>query len=704
MTDQPNRDSILANLGKLRESTEKAAAVEADYAPAFTPKTIQPKPTTFRKGGLMEQAEDASTSEQSKELTAFIDSLPMMEVVKNWGKPQKEYKSVGPTSVLIRCPKPEHPDNTPSASLELVEGLYHCHACAEGGDRYTMAALHYGTTTNSKDFVELKEKMALDLGYTITQSGGQKMVQAPAHSAPTPVMPSNPAPSQIVKLDDGSYLDQSTGELVDTPVRPQPVQLTGGVFGANAVVQPTPQPVVFEEEEDEEEEVEADTIFARSQPVLDWKPLGRNGSFIDAYMACTESRRDPETLSFAVAMMCASFVGGRNVYLDLEDPLYANFGMIMVAGSGVGKSRSFRKAEEVMGEVFPFRDAELAIGMTSQLVESSGVKFVTGSGSGENMVTQFENRVQVGSTADGKPEYAHSPVHGIISFDEFATYVSKATNQSSTVRERIQGFLDGQPRLRSDTQTHGDHMAYRPYACMHMGVQPARLHELMTKSDVTSGLLNRFMFFSGTKKPRQKGRLQRTDMTRAVKALKDLKEFWDAQGTVIIDDRPVEDELHEYLTKNVDPVQEHPDKPMFGRLEVLLYKSILLICLNEKSTVVTPDILGKAIHLHKYLIEMFNYVSEEMYDPITAPDTDSIERRIVKRIMEKTAERKAQGKETPEQYAITPTQIRSGGLRRKLDDHPQGGAKALSMALDALVKIGDIKEVRTSRATKYYIK
>lgn len=704
MTDQPNRDSILANLGKLRESTEKAAAVEADYAPAFTPKTIQPKPTTFRKGGVMEQAAEVSLSDQAKELTAFIDGLPMMDVVKNWGKPQREYKSVGPTSVLIRCPKPEHPDNNPSASLELVEGLYHCHACAEGGDRYTMAALHYGTSTSSRDFVELKEKMALDLGYTITQSGGQKMVQAPANSAPmpAPVMPSNPAPSQIIKLDDGSYLDQSTGELVETPVRPQPVQLTGGVFGNNAVAQPAPAlapiPVSFQEDEEDESTI-------RVKPILDWIPLGKNRSFIDTYMKCIERDEYPLEFAFASTLICLSFAAGRNVVLRSKRDVRAPLGIVTIAGTGAGKTRALNDAVKILGEVMPWRGAELAIGTGGQVIPGRGVKSVRGVGSGENLIRQFEDLVKVpnGQNADGSPHFEEHemPVNGIISFNELSQFVGKSSITGSTLRERMFDFIEFPPDVSSSTNTAGSYRAVRPYACMYSSIQPSMIHKILSESDEHSGQLNRFLFFTGDPRKTDHTDMEPISLEPAIKAFREIKDFWDAKGEFIIEYTPEALQAQADFCDNVLVPLEQSGNGMMGRLKVTFWRLLITFCVNEMSETVTMDILEKAKKLTHYLIGTYQYVSGELYDPSGLHDTNDLERLIIERVKKLQSENIEKGAQDIESAAPLATNIRRG-VDRQLKKVSTSPTQFFNRTLDALCQLGTLSKITTGKGVRYY--
>ena len=708
---QPTRDSILANLGKLRETTEAQATVEGDYAPAFTPKTIQPKPTTFRKGGLMDMAEDASTSEQSKELTDFIGTVSMMDAIKKWGKPQSGYKSTGPQGILIRCPKPEHVDKNPSCSVELGKGLFHCFSCDAQGDKYTLAAIHYGldlgTYQQGHNFVELKEKMAMDLGYTVYESAGVKMVQAPqAPQAPTsaPVMPANPAPSTIIKLDDGSYLDQSTGELVDAPVRPQPVQFTGGVFGDNAVanpepVQSRPTPVNLAEF------IDADESDSNVKPVLDWIPLGKNRSFIDQYMSCASQKPYPEVFGFAGALICLGFVGNRDIRLKSVKPIHSGIGFVTVADSGVGKSEALRDAQEILGKVMPWRNAELAIGTGGQVVPVSGVKDVLGSASGEDLIKQFQDVVQIpnGQNGDGSTHFEEEryPVNGLISYEELETLIDKSVARGATTKKRLMAFLDGAPKLNNSSITNGKIEAVHPFSMLYTSVPTKTVNNLLTDRDSSSGFINRLAFFVGERKFWDPRNMEIVDMSPAENALRELKEFWDTQGPTIIDyDHDGKEAMANYIL-NVSNKLQHSDDSMMGRLDMMFWKIIVLICINEKSKIATEDIVNKAINLHQYFISTYKFVSREVYDPITNPQASDLDDRVLKRIINVMAKKKAQGKELPEEYAVFATEVRKS-VERHLDKPGRTKSQVLGQALKALVDIGEIKSVNTASGIAYY--
>ena len=697
----PDKSQILANINRLRESTTPPTDPHS-AAPAPMPGHFSPQPVTFRKGGIVDKATEVTLSDADKDLTDFLDGLPMMDALKAWGKPQKTYRSVGPQSVLIRCPKPEHPDNNPSASCDLVEGVYRCHSCLEGGDRYTMAALHHGfnmaTHQDGRNFRELKKKMALDLGYTITESAGTTTLKAPKP-------PANPAPaSNLVHLEDDNWLDPTTGELVNPPSvqpvelpTPQPVELTGGVFSAEP--QLAPQPVDFSEL------IEDETV-AHVAPSLDWVPLGRNRSFIDTYMKYVSEMSYPDEYGFAAALLCLGFIGGRQVGLHGEETTIGNLGIITVGGTGIGKTRAVRHAQAVLGEVMPWRRAELALGTGGQVVPGTGVKDITGAASGENLIRQFEDVVKVpnGTSPDGTPHYEEErmPVNGLIVFEEYETFIGKASATGSTLRQRLMNFLDGGGKVENTTNTQGEYRAINPFASLYTSIQPAVVHRIMNEHDEQTGFLNRVVFVTGQPKATHYYRQAPVDNTPVVKALRELRDYWAGVSDPYLGFTPDAMAMAiEYQKKTTEPLKRS-GQGIFGRLEVTFNKAIVLICVNEMTTTITPDIVSKAIHLTNYFIETYRYVNRELYDPATNPSVDTLDDRILKRVHEVMAKKKAKGAESVEESAATTTEVRRS-VARHLNRPGTTPSQVLSRALKALVDTGELAAVNMARGTAYYI-
>lgn len=698
--------SIQARLEELRAKRGTFTTPTGAPLPTVTP---APKTAQFRKGGVVAQAKELTLTDDAKQIDHLVDELPMTEAVRMWGKPQNDYKRTGEHSVLIRCPNPSHPDNNPSANCDLERGLFHCFSCDTSGDKYTLAALHHGYGADyqaGRNFVELKKKVATDLGYTITETGGRTILTAPGQTtpAPTPVSFDDPNPTTggLVHTDDG-WVNPTTGELVEpnpAPVTPapQPVQLQPAQpTPAPAPAAPAPSgpvPVSFEDIDLDDEPV------AHVQPQLDWKPAGKNRSFIDRYMDCTQRDRYPDALGFSAALTCLSFIGGREVTMDMQDRIMGNFGMVMVAATGTGKSRAFAHAKQVLREVMPWKGAELAIATGGHVVPGHGVKFMPGAGSGENIIKQFEDTVkmQKGTDHKGEPIYEeeHMPVNGLISFDEFSQFVGKSSATGSTLRERVMNFLDGAYEIENTTNTQGSYKAVQPFACLNTSVQPSVIHRLMSENDEASGFLNRFMFFTGAKKPRLPYKVPPVDMSDAVTALKELKDFWDSQGTVNLDDSRIWQKKHDYLSTVSDPLENK--QGIYGRLDALLHKLIILLCINECETVITEDILDKAIYLHKYFIATFEYVSNEMYDPSTATDTSASrnEDKVIERLKKVVSKKLAAGAQAPAEYGATARDIHQG-TRRVLN------LEQLTRILRSLVDAGVLQSVQTPRSVAYIL-
>ena len=697
MTTVSNRrEDIQARLAELR--ARRSTFTTEDGRPITELPEFAPPPPPkheFKTGGVLAQAKELSLSDDAKELTTFLDSIPFAQAIKLWGKPQDAYKPVGTNSVLIRCPKPEHPDKRPSASADLERGLWRCHACNEGGDRYTLAAIRHNVADyqNGKNFVDLKTRMAIDLGYTVTETGGQAVLTAPGAVPPAnPAVPVPvPAPAPLVQTDDGDWVNPATGELVGAPPIPTPLPEVPDIPGA-----PT--------ESDPDDDDFADRVI----PSLDWKPLGMNGSFLDAYMRGVTREEYPEEFAFAAALLCLSFIGGRRVTLAGRRPITSALGVVTVAGTGTGKTRALSDAYDVLEAVMPWRGAELAIASGGAVIPGSGVRKPKGVGSGENLIRQFEDvvSVPVGTDASGKTLYedTHCPVNGLISFEELSQMIGKSSTQGSTLRERIFSFLDTPTVVESSSNTAGAYKAVKPFACLYTSVQPSLIHQLLSAGDERSGQLNRLWCFTGTKRPLDYLDFDPIDLDPAIEALRDLRDFWEARGDVTVTYTPEAATLMGNYQRTVSEPLEQSGNGLFGRLRLTFWKLILLVCINERRTEATPDVINKAIALHSYLIETYRYLAGELYDPsdnLAESSGSRAEARIIEYVKRISAKRRAKGLTDPADFSLTATEIRTS-VKRYFDSSPNP-ASALNRSLAALVELGALVKVQGTRSVRYLI-
>lgn len=685
----PDTQTIKERIAALKEQQPTFTTPDGNPMPSMP---TQPKPAQFRKQGLIAQAKELSLSDDAKHIDDLVNALPMQEAVNLWGKPQNDFKRVGGNTVLIRCPKPEHPDHNPSASCDIAQGLWHCHGCQEGGDKYALAALHHGIADyqSGKNFVDLKHKIAADLGYTITETAGTTTLTPPTPPQPAfqpvdlnAVNPAPPAPAvqPLQQLDDGTWYDPATGEIAAPAPAPVP--------------SPTFQPVSFDDIEDEPE--------LRIKPQLDWLPVGKNRSFIDTYMKSIERDEYPEAFAFASALLCLSFVAGRNVTLEGKRKVRASLGVVTVAGTGIGKTRALNDAKDILEEVMPWKKAEIALMTGGHIVPGSGVIAPAGVGSGENLIRQFEDILKVpnGTNADGTPAYTEErfPVNGLINFEELSQFVGKASATGSTLRERVFSFLDTPKKVESMSNTAGSYRAVKPFACMYTSVQPGMIHELLNSKDEHSGQINRLLFFTGDQKAPDHTDLVPIDLGPAVKALQELKAFWGGLGdTTITYERDALLAMDHYQ-RTVSAPLEQSGNGMMGRLRLTFWKFLILICVNEQSTVVTKDIIGKAIHLHQYIIETYKYVSGELYDPTSVDRKDRPEDKILDRVKRVGDEKKKKGAQTPTEYGLTATEIRKGVIRHF--DVFSSPTQALNRTIEALVETGALTKHQGQRGSRY---
>ncbi len=116
---------------------------------------------------------DLGPSERpDSQLDEIIDRIGVLEAYEKWcGKKVDERTLNKREGVKVSCPKPDHPDHNPSAWLNLDDDLWFCGGCQLGGDKYDIAAYHFGFDVpgykDGSNFHKLRRVMAEDLGYRI---------------------------------------------------------------------------------------------------------------------------------------------------------------------------------------------------------------------------------------------------------------------------------------------------------------------------------------------------------------------------------------------------------------------------------------------------------------------------------------------------------------------------------------------------------
>lgn len=188
-------------------------------------------------------------------LDEIVRNLPVTQAYRRWipkGEPEIRYNGQV-ESIMIRCPFPDHVDNTPSAWCNTEKNVWVCTVCDYGGDIFDLAAIHFGLPVpgykKNGQFPKLRQLMAQDFGITVVRGINGKEYTVQAEPAPPPVAaPSVPAPRvQIPGVQ--SFAMPVFGGQAKPSQAPQPVAPVVPPITPTPVEPPAPiqiQPTVAE--------------------------------------------------------------------------------------------------------------------------------------------------------------------------------------------------------------------------------------------------------------------------------------------------------------------------------------------------------------------------------------------------------------------------------------------------------------------------
>lgn len=180
----------------------------------------------------------------------------------------------------ISCPNPQHPDTHPSAWINTDKGLYNCSGCAQGSDKYEIAAWLYGMPVPGykKKFNELCERMAAEF----------RGVEKPTQSQVAPIEP------PPLKREDPVDPDAIPDDL-------NPTYSWREIMAMSPVTRPT---------------------------------------FLSEWCEATERDTTPTEFNLFNGMLALGLAAGNKTVMVDNPTVSGNFGICVVARSGAGKSRS----------------------------------------------------------------------------------------------------------------------------------------------------------------------------------------------------------------------------------------------------------------------------------------------------------------------------------------------------------------------------
>ena len=542
----------------------------------------------------------------------IINSIDILGAYRKWiGKEVDESTAKQREGIKVSCPQPQHRDSHPSAWLNADNKRWFCGGCQEGGDVYDLAAIHFGYDRpgykDGANFHKLRRDMAESYGYRFKTVAGTEVIWKEDETPPTVPLPLPPPPSLPAgspPLPQAKSSDEA-GEV--------------GVPGEQGVGTVT---VLREEDVD-------DTEDEIGYPVLNWQAIVPQDTFLYEYMKATTNDDSPEEYHFWHGLLALGHACGRNVFLSDTRPVYGNLLVCLLGGTGYGKSRSRAWLDELLMEALPFSDNG---------IDCTGVKIVPVPASGENLIKQFDH-VAWDPTNPGKKSFSvHTPVNGIVDYDEFASLLARASRQGSTLKQIIMGFSDSRHKVTTSSNTGGDFEATEPFCSITASTQPRAVRQLLTRTDTGSGFLNRWIFVGGPRKQREvMGGVHSSisvDLSNAVDELT-LVHAWSGKKKQISFTEDALDEFERFMRNIVFPVQQKDRSDLLTRLDLTMKRLVLLFCINEKLEQATLEIVKAVEPILEYLIHCYAILDAEIGVSAMAEVANEI-LRIIKQVVDAT--------------------------------------------------------------------
>lgn len=672
-----------ANPGKLEQELRVLRAQRAQAEQAFDSDDI-PEPEIHR-------------SEGDVELDGVLANIDVLAAYNKWihkSDPDPRGKT---KNIMVSCPLPGHPDHIPSADLNLEKGeggVWHCHACQVGGDKYDLAAIALGYAfpegyKTDGTFPALRRQMANDFGYIVKREHGRTVVREVEVVDESEVAVPSPDPRESRSggpmVDDdppsgpgggggaGVDLDPAERDQSDGPDRPkvhrrpaeEPItdEPSGGLSDnqdASGVVLVDTGPTAATErgsadsnadpaDQDAEDRVplrlvvpdpfdlptepnpldlpvpqsiteqvvelrpDADKLigeFDLTAAILEWQKIIPKGTFLYEYMKQNCRFDIPHEFHFWNGAQLIAFANGYNIRIQDVPPISSNLYTVLVAPTGVGKSRSAGAMKALLHEVMPWTG-------TSEM-PGTGVKVLGGVESGQALIRAIGHEYEDPAAAVPGTMISQANVRGWTMPEEFAGFVKKALRSGSDFKERAIEFYDvGRDGVVSTTSVKagGEIKAIGPYLQITSTTQPEAIHTYLAAEDAVSGFLNRFIFVSGPSRDVRPSRwtdADRPDLTKASAGLRLLVEFCETNAGLDMpyteDGSKAWDELFIIVEKN-----KYLTGPMAVRLDLLLKKLMLIFAINEHKTAIDASIVHRMEPIMQHLLACYSRITGELY-------------------------------------------------------------------------------------------
>lgn len=531
-------------------------------------------------------------TEADDEIDNLVDSIDILEAYRRWCGKMTPNPRGKRESVMISCPKPEHPDRTPSAWLNLDKETWFCGSCQEGGDKFDIAAMHYGFPIpgykDGKNFPDLRRRIAEDLGYVIKRSlGGTEYLER------VEVEPEAPSlPAETIEPAEHSAPDISDTEpkhsVVEAESEPEEAE--------SAVVEsgPTSTVLAFPSLDDLDDE---DIL---EYPTVDWYSITPPDSFLRRWMEATRHDDLPEEFYFWLGMQALGLAAGRDTTLADAPPIYGNLYICLFGKSGQGKSRAQRALTDMLREALPYDHDDPT---------SSGTYIVPTPGSAEALIDAFSKPIY--DPTDPKKLMGYGSVRGFVRFDELSSLTARGARSGSVMKPTLMQFFDAEYKVELKTRGSGLALAQEPFAACTTSTQPRAVRDLLTSTDADSGFLNRWIFACGRDKKKVSFGRRGIDLTDCIDSIRSVRAWCTTTPTITLTDEAF-DVWDEFFHNTLEPARQDEEQPLLTRTDLHIKKIMLLLAIDRGERRVSAQTALDAISLWEYLERSYKMLGGEI--------------------------------------------------------------------------------------------
>lgn len=589
-------------------------------------------------------------SPEQEELDNAIKKLGIVVAYNKWaGKGSvRSGSSSQKEGIKVRCPNPQHPDNNPSAWINIEKNVFNCAACEYGGDIWDIAAWHFGFPVpgykhDPTQFRQLREKIGTELGFHTVQGINGPIVVTPSATRAGAAV--GPAGSQ-----------SNSGSAAPTAVPAAAVAVP--VVGLT--------PAAAAEEGTAEERAENQ----RLAPTIKWRDFIQPASFLWEYLEACCVDTSPEEYHFWNGMLALGMGIGRDVYLKDTKNVFGNLFICLTGPSSAGKSRSKAHLDELLRGTLPY-DYNNSL--------SRGTRIIGQPGSAEYLIYEFQASDEDPSNPKNK---IYWPVRGLVDWDELSTLMSVSSRLGNNIRPQLMQLYDAPRALESGSLSGGRRKAEAPFGSVISTTQNRSLRKLLEAGDDGSGFINRWVFAQGKLKERQHIGGATIDLTVAAQKLVQIHQW-------CFTSKPLElstyaDKIwYDFFHGTVVPAQalaEKQDTAVIARMDLMMKKLFVLFAANRLEDVVSEASVNQAIQLWPYLLKTFGVVLKEIKKTASSDLQEEVIRQIDRL--------KAANGRGPSRKQIYDT------VKRKLSN-----TEELERLLKTLVKMELIHEIATVPGT-----